>query len=54
VALLDAYSGHRVLDASTRNRLYRGIADLIAKGPRGEVRKDYLFGLLVVRRSHRS
>ena len=51
--LLDTYSDHRNLDASARERLFRGITELITTQYGGRVVKGYLTMLTVARRLNR-
>ena len=50
IAVLDTYSGHRVLDVQTRERLYDLIRRRIHARPESRVRKTYLATLNVARR----
>jgi hypothetical protein len=47
---LSTYSGHRSLNEDTRERLFRGIADLIDNSFDGRIVKGYLTTLYVARR----
>jgi SAM-dependent methyltransferase len=49
LSLLDTYSGHRAMEAPTRELLYRRIARRIEARPDRQVTKDYLFVLHVAR-----
>ena len=48
--VLNTYSGHRSLNDDTRERLFRGIADLIDNGFDGRIVKGYLTTLYVAKR----
>jgi SAM-dependent methyltransferase len=48
--VLSTYSGHRSLNDDTRERLFRGIADLIDNGFDGRIVKGYLTTLYVAKR----
>lgn len=48
--VLSTYSGHRSLNHDTRERLFRGIADLIDNGFDGRIAKGYLTTLYVAKR----
>jgi SAM-dependent methyltransferase len=48
--VLNTYSGHRSLQADTRERLFRGIADLIDSEYGGRIAKGYLTTLYVAPR----
>ena len=47
ISVLDTYSGHRALDAATRELLYERIRGRIERRPDGTVRKTYLATLNV-------
>jgi hypothetical protein len=44
------YSGHRSLDAASRESLFRSIANLIGGGYNGRIVKDYLTTLYVAKK----
>jgi hypothetical protein len=48
--VLNTYSGHRSLGDASRQRLFRGIADLIDNRFDGRIVKGYLTTLYVARR----
>ena len=48
--VLNTYSGHRSLNDDTRERLFRGIADLIDNRFDGRIVKGYLTTLYVAKR----
>jgi SAM-dependent methyltransferase len=47
IALLETFSGHRVMEPAARERLYRGVRRLIGARPDRVARKHYLFVLHV-------
>lgn len=48
--LLDTFSNHRALEANTRERLYKGIADLIETQYSGRIVKGYMALLYLAHR----
>jgi hypothetical protein len=50
IRVLSTYSSHRSLDEAPRERLFRGISDLIEGGYGGRIVKGYLSTLYVTRR----
>jgi len=50
IRVLNTYSGHRSLDEASRQRLFRGISDLIEEEYDGRIVKGYLTTLFVARR----
>jgi hypothetical protein len=50
IRVLSTYSSHRSLDDASRERLFRGILELIESGYGGRIVKGYLTTLYVARR----
>jgi hypothetical protein len=49
IRVLNTYSNHRILESATRERLFRGIAELIEAKFNGRIIKRYLTTLYVAR-----